>query len=256
MPSSTSRPTVLLVHGFPGGSTDFGLLVDELVTRGWDRDQVLTPDLVGFGALAGDHTFDELWVPAQAARLEGALAGAGEVVLVGHDIGGPIALAVADRLGSRVRGLVVASCNLLRDPPLPGPFGLLSVPVLGRLVESAAFSRTSLRAMGRFGRRSGRSPRRNTATEAQAIHTIFATALHDPAVHFGPIQSLLEGYPGPLTLVTGDRDPFFTVGHARRQAALARTSRLVVLPGTGHFPQLEAPRALAELVDAAAVTPC
>jgi pimeloyl-ACP methyl ester carboxylesterase len=148
MPSSTSRPCVVLVHGFPGGSADFGLLV------------------------AGDRTFDELWVQAQAARLEGVLAGAGEVVLVGHDIGGPIALAVADRLGSRVRGLVVASCNLLRDPPLPGPFGLLSAPLLGPLVESVAFSRASRAAMGRFGRRGGLLPRPNTSAEARAIRTI------------------------------------------------------------------------------------
>lgn len=252
MPPSTTRPTVALVHGFPGGSTDFGLLADELIARGWDRDQILVHDLVGFGRQAGEHVFDELWVPAQAERLQAALAGTGDVLLVGHDVGGPIALAAADLLGSRVRGLVLASCNLLRDPPLPGPFRLLKTPVLGPLVESLAFSRASLRAMARFGRRRGPLPRRNTPAERRAIRTIFATALQDPAVHFGPVQHLLETYPRPIHLVTGDRDPFFSVEHARRQAAFARDPRLTVLRRTGHFPQIEAPAALADLMEAEA----
>jgi pimeloyl-ACP methyl ester carboxylesterase len=252
MPPSTTHPTVALVHGFPGGSTDFGLLADELITRGWDRDQLVVHDLVGFGAQAGEHSFDELWVPAQAERLQAALAGRRDVVLVGHDVGGPIALAAADLLGSRVRGLVLTSCNLLRDPPLPGPFRLLKTPVLGPLVESLAFSRASLWAMARFGRRRGPLPRPNSPAEGRAIRTIFATALRDPAAHFGPVQHLLATYPRPIHLLTGDRDPFFTVEHARRQAALARHSRLTVLPRTGHFPQLEAPHALADLVEAEA----
>lgn len=252
MPSSTTRPTVALVHGFPGGSADFGLLADALTARGWDRDQVLVHDLVGFGSRAGTHAFDELWVPAQAERLQAALAGTGDVVLVGHDVGGPIALAAADLLGARVRGLVLASCNLLRDPALPGPFRLLRKPVIGPVVESLAFSRASLRAMARFARRRGPLPRPNTAAEARAIRTIFATALRDPAAHFGPVQHLLETYPRPIHLVTGDRDPFFSVEHARRQASLARDPRLTVLPHTGHFPQLEAPTALADLVEAEA----
>ncbi len=252
MPPSTTRPTVALVHGFPGGSADFSLLADELIARGWDRDQLVVHDLVGFGSQTGEHAFDELWVPAQAQRLQAALAGAGDVVLVGHDVGGPIALAAAELLGSRVRGLVLASSNLLRDPPLPGPFRLLKMPVLGPVVELLAFSRASLRAMARFGRRRGPLPRPNSPAEGRAIRTIFATALRDPAAHFGPVQHLLEAYPRPIHLVTGDRDPFFSVEHAKRQASLARGSRLTVLRRTGHFPQLEEPTALADIVEAEA----
>lgn len=249
---SPSRPTIVLVHGFPGGSEDFGVLTDHLHERGWAREQILAVDLVGFGGLTGAHGFDELWVPAQAARLHDVLTGTAEVLLVGHDVGGPVALAAAHQLGARVRGLVLASCNLLRDPPLPGPFRLLTTPVLGRAVEWVAFSRGSLWAMGRFGRHQGPLPRRNSSAETRAIRTIFATALKDPSTHFGPVQRLLETYPRPVSLLTGDRDPFFSVAHAQRQAALAQDATLSVLPGVGHFPQLEAPSTVADHVVAAA----
>lgn len=252
MSPSTNLPTVVLVHGFPGGSADYGKLTDELVRRGWAREQVLTPDLVGFGSRAGDHTFDELWVTSQSRHLELLLANEGKVILVGHDFGGPIALTLAARLGSRVQSLIVMSCNLLSDPPLPGPFRLLSAPLLGPIVESIAFSGMSMRAMGRFGRRGGPRPHRNTPSEVAAIHTIFATALKNPVEHFGPVQSNLQTYAGPITVLIGDRDPFFGVGHAERQAFLARESHLEVLHGTGHFPQLEAPSAIAELIERAA----
>ncbi len=76
MPPSTTRPTVALVHGFPGGSTDFGLLADELIARGLGvaTSYVGVHDLVGFGACPGRRPGIplggqiELWsVPATSA---------------------------------------------------------------------------------------------------------------------------------------------------------------------------------------------
>ena len=122
--------------------------------------------------------------------------------------------------------------------------------MLGPVVGSLAFSRASLRAMARFGRRGGPVARRNDSAEARAIRTIFATALKDPVTHFGPIQEALESYPGPICFVAGDRDPFFSVDHAKRQAGLAGDSHLSVLAGVGHFPQLEAPDILADIIEA------
>lgn len=112
-------------------------------------------------------------------------------------------------------------------------------------MRATTFSRASLRGMARFGRRSGPVPRLNTPAEAAVIRTMFATALDDPPRYFGPVQEQLQAYDRPLTLVTGDRDPFFSVDHARRQASSARQGELVVLPGVGHFPHLEAPQAFA-----------
>ena len=254
--STDPTPAIVLIHGFPGGSSDFDPLIQHLVERGWDPDAILAPTLAGFGDHAGVVGFDDLWVPAQDDHLQRQLPDGGRpLVLVGHDLGGPIALELAVRLAPRVRGVVLASCNLLADPPLPGPFRLIGVPALGALVKAATMSRPSLRAMAVTGRRSGPTPRPNTADEARAIRTIFATALADPVRHFGPVEAALAAYAGPTTHVIGARDPFFTVAHASRQAGLARASRLEVLDGVGHFPQLEAPARMAALIEAVAAAP-
>lgn len=59
--------------------------------------------------------------------------------------------------------------------------------------------------------------------------------------HVGPVQHLLETYPRPIHVATGDRNPFFDVDHATRQATRARDSHLTVIPRTWHYPSWKHP---------------
>jgi len=57
---------------------------------------------------------------------------------------------------------------------------------------------------------------------------------------------LTEGL--PVMIVWGARDRIIPVDHAARAAEAIPHSRLEVLPGIGHFPQAEAPVAVADLI--------
>ena len=53
----------------------------------------------------------------------------------------------------------------------------------------------------------------------------------------------LACYPGPALIVVGEKDPITPPAKGQELANLLARSRLVVLPGTGHLSNLEAPRA-------------
>ena len=117
-------PTVVAIHGAPGGVQDFHRLAHAL----GGSARLVAVDLPGFGRsplAPGERATIERCVEA-VREVIGAVAG-GPVVLLGHSYGGHIALRVADRERERVRGVaVVASAGLSPHAPLRRtPFGLV-----------------------------------------------------------------------------------------------------------------------------------
>ena len=106
-------PPVVLLHGWPGGRTDFGPVAALLA----DAADVVVPDLRGFGE-SDRHEVDPdegYSGAAQARSVIGLLEELelGPAVLAGYDIGSRIAQAVAQEVPDRVRALVLT-------PPAPG----------------------------------------------------------------------------------------------------------------------------------------
>lgn len=59
----------------------------------------------------------------------------------------------------------------------------------------------------------------------------------------------LESYPGPVSLLSGDQDPFVTqeqLGHIRQGLP---TSTVAAIAGVGHYPMLEAPQATSDAIE-------
>ncbi|MBI3690908.1 MAG: alpha/beta fold hydrolase, partial [Mycolicibacterium aromaticivorans] len=54
----------------------------------------------------------------------------------------------------------------------------------------------------------------------------------------------------PVSLLWGEQDPIIPVAHARAAHDALPGSRLLILPGVGHTPQLEAPAAVADSLEA------
>lgn len=104
-----SRPTVLLLHGFPNSSVMFDEIVDGLA----DVAHIVAPDLPGFGES------DVLPVTSFPAMGE-AVAELVDRLSVGpryiylHDFGAPVGLHVAMRSPSDVLGLIIQNANAHR----------------------------------------------------------------------------------------------------------------------------------------------
>ena len=96
---------LLAVHGL-GGS---GRYFQGLASRLGDRFSIVAPDLVGFGASSKpeDETYDRTF---HLANLDAALEGHdGEVVVLGHSIGGVLAALWAATHAERVRAVALIS---------------------------------------------------------------------------------------------------------------------------------------------------
>ncbi|MFP5333306.1 MAG: alpha/beta fold hydrolase, partial [Acidimicrobiia bacterium] len=102
---SGNGPTVLLIHGLLGSHRNWLHLVDRLD----DRHRVLAPDLFGHGASAkpmGDYSLG-----AHAATLRDLLdrLNVDRVSLVGHSLGGGIAMQFCYLFPERVDRLVLVA---------------------------------------------------------------------------------------------------------------------------------------------------
>ena len=105
-----SRPTIILLHGFPSSSFMFRNLIPLLS----DRFHVIAPDYIGFGqsdapsAAAFDYTFDNL--TAHVAGLIDQLA-LTSYLLYMHDYGGPVGFRLFTQRPHAVKGFVIQNAN-------------------------------------------------------------------------------------------------------------------------------------------------
>ena len=264
-------PPVVLLHGWPGGRSDFRLVAPLLA----DVADVVVPDLRGFGD-SDRHLVppDEGYTgDAQARSVLGLLdeLDTGPVVLAGYDIGSRIAQTVAARAPGRVRSLVVT-------PPLPGAGQRLLAPDVHREFWYQHFHRLDLSAQLLDGRRD--------AVRAHLEH--FWTHWSGPG--FTPadedLDRLAESYarPGAFTASIGwyrqgpgilarglaeqapspeDRlavpthalwpahDPLFPAAWSDRLDEFFADVTLTPLPDCGHFVPIEAPEPFARAIRAA-----
>jgi pimeloyl-ACP methyl ester carboxylesterase len=104
-----SRPTLLLLHGFPSSARMFEDVVPALSEAAF----VVAPDLPGFGEsdVLPEPSFDAFG--AAIGELLDHL-GVGPLYLYLHDFGAPVALHLAMRKPERVLGLIVQNANVHR----------------------------------------------------------------------------------------------------------------------------------------------
>jgi pimeloyl-ACP methyl ester carboxylesterase len=104
--AAEGAPVMLLLHGFPSGSHQFGRLIDAL----GGRIRMIAPDYPGFGhsAAPAANTFDAL-----ADHVEGFCRAIGleRFVMYVFDFGAPVGLRLATRHPDWIAGLVVQNAN-------------------------------------------------------------------------------------------------------------------------------------------------
>jgi pimeloyl-ACP methyl ester carboxylesterase len=109
----SGETVVLLLHGMGATGNSFGAAFDRL----GDSARVVVPDLLGFGGsmvpsgqMSGEDHLDALDTMLVALGLSRA-----PLVVVGHSMGGPLALRFAVRHSDRVRAVVTLCAALYRD---------------------------------------------------------------------------------------------------------------------------------------------
>ena len=252
-------PVIVLIHGITGSSLTWEDVIEPLA----EHYTVVAPDLLGHGESAKPRGDYSLGAYASGVRDLLQAIGHDRATVVGHSLGGGVAMQFAYQFPERCERLVLVSSGglgrevhmLLRAAALPGSelvLPLLASPgIIGRVDAVGAFlSRLGLRAgadLDELWR--GFSSLADGGARAAFIHTL-RTILDPGGQRVSATDRLYLAAEMPTLIVWGERDPIIPFRHGLRASELVPGSRFVSFPDAGHFPYRDDPqRFVRELTD-------
>lgn len=233
-------PVLLFVHGFPLNGDTWSGQLDAFKAA----NRVIAPDLPGFGA--SEPGAD----PASMTRYAESLftlcqhLETGPVVMVGHSMGGYIALAFARAYPLFLRGLVLVSTQAGADESdvaaarretatkvQAGGFGELVQGLTPKMVSAAPSDQDMIQAVHNI---------MLTSSPAGVVAALLAMA--DRSDQRGHLDELRI----PTLVMTGADDRLIPPGESADLALGIVGAELVVIPGAGHLVAYEQPMAFNE----------
>jgi abhydrolase domain-containing protein 6 len=232
---STPRPdpeTLVLVHGFEDSAETWSLVLPRL--RGERR--ILAPDLAGFGRTPIPPEGMGFSVLTDYLSWFLDVVGAQKIALVGNSLGGAVAIRYAAEHPERVDHLF-----LLDSAGLHGEATIAAVQPKTR--EEARRTTSSRMKRGRW--------RKSVPETFRTVRRAQEPARQQYRDSGEPTDVLryLPRIEAPTTIVWGERDGLIPTGHADRMHEAIEGSELIVLPDTGHVPQLQSPRRVADIIN-------
>jgi pimeloyl-ACP methyl ester carboxylesterase len=242
-------PVLLLIHGMGGNFENWAEVIEPLART----HTVIAPDLPGHGGSApggGDYS-----VGALAAGLRDLLAALGHerTTLVGHSLGGGIAMQFAYQFPEMVERLILVSSGglgpevspVLRAAALPGADHFISVtaalgerigPLVGRGLKAVGLRPNADVAEVLRGYGTLTDPTRRAAFLA-TVRAVIGTG----GQRVDATDRLYLAKAVPTLIVWGARDPIIPAHHGEDAHRHIPGSRLEVFEDVGHLPQVEAP---------------
>ena len=252
-----SGPPVVLIHGMVNSSRHWQGVASRLA----DSYTVIAPDLIGHGDSAtprGDYSLG-----AHAASIRDLLTAIGvdRATIVGHSLGGGVAMQFFYQFPQRTERLALISSGglgrevspLLRSAAMPGASALLSLAAHKRVLSALDAGGDRLRARGS-----------SRGVYLKAIARALRP-LEQPGARRAFLQTLRAVIDGrgqrvsardrlyllgsmPTLIVWGERDNTIPLSHGWWTHAAVPGSRFETLPKAAHFPNLEDPEGLAAVL--------
>lgn len=236
---------VVLLHGIPTWSYLWTPVLDALVGEA----RVLAPDLAGFGFSDKRDNFDRS-IARQAELVDAWLERLGitSAVIVGHDIGGGVALRLATLFPSRVRKLCLMNSIAYDSWPIelmlqfghPGADRRLSAPMAVRLLKQALKQGCATRPPaavieGLLAPYTTETGKLSLIRNAAALNTNLTTE----------ITARLPSIAAPTLVLWGEDDKFQPIEFGERLAWDIPGARFARIRGARHFVMVDRPRAVA-----------
>lgn len=227
---------LVLLHGFP---LDHHLW-DEVVPLLSDTFELIIPDLRGFG---NSSTVDSFYAMEDFAADVAALLDQLEIqkaAIVGHSMGGYVALAFARLYPERITGLGLVSSQVLADAPDRKE---------GRYKSAAEVADKGIASVV-----AAMTPK-FTSNERLQEFAKQSMEKQQPAAYIGALKAmaervdstpLLSSFDFPVVVVHGDADSLIPIDRAREVKAAIPHAHLLEVSGAGHMPMVESPEQTAE----------
>jgi pimeloyl-ACP methyl ester carboxylesterase len=252
--SSQGKPLVL-VHGTGAWSGTWGSNIPAMVQAGY---RVIAIDLPPFGFSERANAIDYSR-KAQAKRILAVIENLriDSATLLGHSFGGGPAAEAVMLDGRRISHLVLVDAAIglqtetqkkCESPVLPASvlgWRPLRTALISSIGTNPLFSEFLLRKF--VARKEVVTPARTEIYQKPFVTHDFTASLGDWVWQFAmgcedQISATPAGFESittPVSLVWGDEDTITPLAQAQRLHQLASKSRLTVLKGVGHIPQIE-----------------
>ncbi|HSS32988.1 MAG TPA: alpha/beta fold hydrolase [Solirubrobacterales bacterium] len=244
-----SGDLLLLIHGMAGTAENWRSVIEPLAVG----NAVIAPDFPGHGASApggGDYSLGSL---ASGLRDLMLTLGYERATLVGHSLGGGVAMQFIYQFPELVERLILVSSGglgpdvspILRAAALPGADLFISATAgVGQRAGSLLG-----KGLGAFGLR----PSADVAEVARGYASLadrerrkaFLATLHavvgTDGQRVAALDRLYLAEALPLLILWGENDPIIPAAHGEAAHQALPNSRLEVFEGVGHLPQIESP---------------
>jgi pimeloyl-ACP methyl ester carboxylesterase len=251
-------PAILLLHGMACDHTTWAPVIERLARN----HTVIAPDLLGHGHSDKPRADYSVGGYANGMRDLLAVLGVDRVTVVGHSLGGGVAMQFAYQYPERTERLVLVAPGglgpevtpLIRAITLPGfhtTLGVLTLPGVRHLATAAmrgaaAIGPPVLRDLGEIADivDALRDPRFRRALR----HVVRACVdVRGQVITMVDRAYLTQGL--PMLVVWGTDDAVIPPLHADAVRTIAHTARVEILQRCGHFPHKDHPERFVALLD-------
>ena len=248
-------PPLVLLHGITSTAEAWREVMPELAKR----YTVIAPDMIGHGRSAKPRGDYSLGAYAAGVRDLLAVLGFERGTVVGHSLGGGIAMQFSYLFPEYVERMALIASGglgrevhpLLRAATLPGSEWVL--PLLARewsvragdAVRSVA-AKVGIEAgpdIAEFAR--GYASLVHEGARDAFLHTM-RSVIDQGGQRVSALDRLYLADQMPTLIIWGDSDPVIPVSHGRRAHEIVSHSRYVELEGSGHWPMLDNPGRVTE----------
>jgi pimeloyl-ACP methyl ester carboxylesterase len=253
--AGTGADVLVLIHGITSTAATW----EEAIPGLAERFTVVAPDLLGHGESAKPRGDYSLGAYASGVRDLVAALGHDRATVVGHSLGGGIAMQLAYQFPERTNRLVLVSSGglgrevhpILRAAALPGAEFVLPLVCWAGLRDAGNAIAGVLGSLGLDAGPDLQEMWRGYASLADAdaqqafIHTL-RTILDGGGQRVSARDRLYLAGELPTLIVWGAADPIIPVEHGLAAHEAIPNNRLEVFPGAGHFPHRADPQRFVE----------
>lgn len=248
---------LLLIHGMAGSSQTWRAILPQLAKK----YRVIAPDLLGHGQSSKPRTDYSLGAFAVGLRDLLDELGVASATIVGHSLGGGIAMQFLYQHPDYCRRLVLISSGglgpdvgwILRLLAAPGAELVMPVIAPSPVLRAGNSVRGWLSSLGLRSPRGAEIWNAYSSFSDRETRDAFLRTLRSVVDYRGQSVSALNRLnlraDLPTLAIWGEQDAIIPVDHAYSALAARPDCRVEVLPDVGHFAHVEAPGEVVDLID-------
>ena len=248
---------LLLIHGMAGSSQSWRAVLPQLAKK----YRVIAPDLLGHGQSAKPRTDYSLGAFAVGLRDLLDELGIESATVVGHSLGGGIAMQFLYQHPEYCNRLVLISSGglgqdvglILRLLSAPGAELIMPVIAPSPVLRAGNSVRSWLTSLGLRSPRGAEIWNAYSSFSDPQTRDAFLRTLRSVVDYRGQAVSALSRLQlrteMPTLAIWGEEDAIIPVDHGYAALEARPDCRLKVLPGVGHFAHVEAPTEVVDLID-------